>query len=85
MATIDSCRDNLLSVRDRLTASVLGNPNQAELLIVGLLAQGHVLIQGAPGLGKTTLAKTMAAAIGSTFKRIQFTPCLLYTSDAADE
>lgn len=70
-------RDELLRIKEILSQSVLGNDRQAELLLVGLLAKGHVLIQGAPGLGKTSLAKSMAASIGGEFKRIQFTPDLL--------
>ena len=77
MAATHTHRDELLRIKDILSQSVLGNDRQAELLIIGLLAKGHVLIQGAPGLGKTSLAKTMAAAIGGIFKRIQFTPDLL--------
>ena len=60
-----------------LTSSLLGARMSAECLITGLLAEGHVLIQGAPGLGKTTLAKVLARSIDCVFKRIQFTPDLL--------
>jgi MoxR-like ATPase len=46
-------------------------------LIIGLLADGHVLVEGLPGLAKTTAVKTLAAAIHGSFRRIQFTPDLL--------
>lgn len=46
-------------------------------LILGLLAQGHVLLEGMPGLAKTLAIKTLAAAINAKFSRIQFTPDLL--------
>jgi MoxR-like ATPase len=62
---------------DVLTSHLLGAETAAELLITGLLADGHVLIQGGPGLGKTTLARTLAESLDCGFKRIQFTPDLL--------
>ena len=56
---------------------MLGAEEEAYWLIVALLAHGHVLIQGAPGIGKTTLAQTLASGIAGSFKRVQFTPDLL--------
>ena len=60
-----------------LTKTVLGSEESSFLLLTALLADGHVLIQGAPGIGKTTLAEALARSIHSKFKRIQFTPDLL--------
>lgn len=60
-----------------MTATVLGAEDPAQLLLVALLSNGHVLIQGPPGVGKTTLAQTLASCIDGTFSRIQFTPDLL--------
>ncbi len=60
-----------------LSAHVIGAEKPAEMLLTALLADGHVLIEGAPGIGKTTLAHTLASAMGGVFKRIQFTPDLL--------
>ncbi|MES2980830.1 MAG: AAA family ATPase [Verrucomicrobiota bacterium] len=60
-----------------LSATVIGAEKPAEMLLTALLADGHVLIEGAPGIGKTTLAHTLASSIGGVFKRIQFTPDLL--------
>ncbi|GAG43162.1 unnamed protein product, partial [marine sediment metagenome] len=54
-----------------------GKNDLKEILLVALLAQGHVLIEGIPGTGKTTLARTFAQAIGGSFKRIQGTPDML--------
>jgi MoxR-like ATPase len=55
----------------------IGSPRIARLLLVALFARGHVLLEGVPGVAKTTLAKTFAATLGCRFKRIQFTPDLL--------
>jgi MoxR-like ATPase len=68
---------DLQPLYDNLTSNLLGSERSAELLITGLLAEGHVLIQGAPGLGKTTLAKILAQSLDCEFRRIQFTPDLL--------
>lgn len=68
---------NLKRLHARLTDTVLGSEEAASLLLTALLARGHVLIEGAPGIGKTTLGHTLATSIGGVFKRIQFTPDLL--------
>jgi MoxR-like ATPase len=67
-------REKLEQLNDRMTATVLGAEVPAKLLLVALLSNGHVLIQGAPGVGKTSLAKTLATCIDGTFSRVQFTP-----------
>lgn len=67
----------LHTLRERLAAAVLGSEEAGGLLLTALLAKGHALIEGAPGVGKTSLAQTLANGIGGTFKRIQFTPDLL--------
>jgi len=54
-----------------------GKPDVVELALVSLLARGHVLIEDVPGVGKTTLARALAQAIGSDMKRVQFTSDLL--------
>lgn len=69
--------DRLHQLGDRLTRAVLGSEQAGNLLLIALLAKGHALIEGAPGVGKTSLAQTLANGIGGTFKRIQFTPDLL--------
>jgi len=56
---------------------IVGQDNLLERLIVALLARGHILVEGVPGLAKTMAVKTLAGAIGGTFHRIQFTPDLV--------
>src|SRR3954464_339066 len=56
---------------------VVGAERPTRALIVALVARGHVLVQGVPGLGKTLLAKTLARALGGEFKRVQGTPDLM--------
>ena len=56
---------------------IIGKDQEVQLTVVGLLAQGHMLIEDVPGVGKTMLAKSLARSIGCSFKRIQFTPDML--------
>ncbi len=56
---------------------VVGQKNLLERMLIGLLCDGHLLLEGVPGLAKTTAVKTLAATIRTTFQRIQFTPDLL--------
>jgi len=70
-----------VALRDRVVGEVaqvyIGPEEVVTLLLASMLARGHVLLEGVPGLAKTTLAKAMAQAIGCDFRRIQFTPDLL--------
>jgi MoxR-like ATPase len=56
---------------------IVGQKNMVERLLIGLLANGHILLEGVPGLAKTLAVKTLASAIKAKFQRIQFTPDLL--------
>jgi MoxR-like ATPase len=56
---------------------IVGQKHMVERLLIGLLANGHILLEGVPGLAKTLAIKTLAAAIDARFQRIQFTPDLL--------
>jgi MoxR-like ATPase len=67
----------ILELRQALTGVIVGQTVLLDRLVIGLLANGHVLVEGLPGLAKTTAVKTLAAAIHGSFRRIQFTPDLL--------
>jgi MoxR-like ATPase len=62
---------------DNVSRVIVGKQKCVELLTVALLADGHVLLEDVPGMGKTLMAKCLARSIGGTFKRVQFTPDLL--------
>ncbi|MEL0637222.1 MULTISPECIES: AAA family ATPase [Marinomonas] len=64
-------------LKDHLNHAVIGQPDLTNELLVALIANGHVLLEGPPGIAKTTAAKALASAIDSRFQRIQFTPDLL--------
>lgn len=59
---------------DEISKKVVGMQNTTRLMLVALLSQGHILLEGNPGLGKTTLARAFAETIGGDFRRIQMTP-----------
>ncbi|MFM8538574.1 MAG: AAA family ATPase [Planctomycetaceae bacterium] len=65
------------AIRHRLEGVLKGKPGVIRDVLVGLLSHGHVLLEDRPGLGKTTLAKALATAIGGGFARVQCTPDLL--------
>ncbi len=70
-------RDNLKALEDNISRVIVGKSEVIKLLLCALLADGHVLLEDMPGTGKTTLAKSLAASLGCSFGRIQFTPDLL--------
>ena len=67
------------TVVDNIRQVVVANPNVIKMSLLGLLCQGHVLLDDFPGVGKTLLAKTLTQSFQANFKRIQFTPDLLPT------
>lgn len=67
----------VLELRKALSQTIVGQADLLDKLVIALLAGGHVLVEGLPGLAKTTAVKTLAAAIDARFRRIQFTPDLL--------
>ncbi len=62
---------------DNVEHVIIGKRDTVELTLIGLLAQGHLLIEDVPGVGKTMLARAIAKSIGCSFRRIQFTPDML--------
>ncbi|NQT16112.1 MAG: AAA family ATPase, partial [Planctomycetes bacterium] len=67
----------ILRLRAELGKAVVGQEEMISRLMVGLLTNGHILLEGVPGLAKTTAIKSMAQALSTQFQRIQFTPDLL--------
>ncbi|NII09816.1 MoxR family ATPase [Oleiagrimonas sp. C23AA] len=64
-------------LREELSKAIIGQPHLVECLLIALLADGHLLVEGAPGLAKTTAIKALAARVEADFHRVQFTPDLL--------
>lgn len=73
----DSFQDRFERLVDQIGSVVVTSRRNIRLALLGLFAQGHVLLEGLPGVGKTLLAKTIASSIDGEFSRIQFTPDLL--------
>ena len=69
--------ESILLLQKKMNASIIGQENIVERLIIGLLANGNLLVEGLPGLAKTRAVRAMADTIESKFSRIQFTPDLL--------
>lgn len=67
----------VIQLKDALQHRILGQPELVESLLLALLADGHLLVEGAPGLAKTTAIKALAAGLQGDFSRIQFTPDLM--------
>jgi MoxR-like ATPase len=72
-------RSTIEATRDNIERVIVGKTAEIELILVALASAGHILLEDVPGTGKTLLAKSLAASISGTFKRIQFTPDLLPT------
>ncbi len=73
--------DDFRSIAERVVENVerviVGKHYEVQLALIALICRGHLLIEDVPGVGKTTLAKSLARSLGCTFKRMQFTPDLL--------
>jgi MoxR-like ATPase len=76
MQEIQSIAETLIENVEKV---IVGKKGSVRLVVIGLLCQGHVLIEDVPGTGKTMLAKSLAKSIGGSFNRIQFTPDMLPT------
>jgi MoxR-like ATPase len=72
-----TARDKILALREAIGATIKGKQATIELAIVALLAEGHLLIEDVPGVGKTTLGHALARSLDCDFRRIQFTSDLL--------
>ncbi|MGD9497231.1 MAG: AAA family ATPase, partial [Armatimonadota bacterium] len=66
-------------IADNIERVIIGKREAVERVLVAMIARGHVLLEDVPGVGKTMLARSLAASIGGEFRRIQFTPDLLPT------
>ena len=69
--------ESMQRARENIQQVIVGKDEQINLALVAVLCEGHILVEDVPGIGKTTLAKSIAASLGCTFRRIQFTPDLL--------
>ncbi|GIK63622.1 MAG: ATPase [Chloroflexota bacterium] len=74
MNIVQSVAERLI---DNVARVIIGKRNEIRMTVLGLLCQGHVLLEDVPGVGKTMMAKALARSIGATFSRIQFTPDML--------
>jgi MoxR-like ATPase len=76
-SVLGGARDLAQAVLTEVSRAYLGPPAITDALLTAVVARGHVLVEGIPGIAKTTLVKAFAAAMGCSFRRIQFTPDLL--------
>ena len=76
-AELDECFDYINKCRSEVAKRVVGQKDVVDGIITALIAGGHVLLEGVPGLAKTLAVKTFADVSGLEYKRIQFTPDLL--------
>lgn len=77
VSEIEAARERLAEVRRQVGRVYIGDTNSVDLMIVALLSRGHVLLEGVPGIAKTTLVKAFAITLGCSIRRVQFTPDLL--------
>ena len=72
--TVDAAKSGLERIVNNVTTVIIGKEEPVRLVVLSLIAKGHVLLEDLPGTGKTTLASSLARSIECDFKRIQFTP-----------
>ena len=77
MALVEQCAAACRDIKQQLSRTVIGQKSVIDLMLITLLARGHALLVGVPGLAKTLLVSSLARALGLSFGRIQFTPDLL--------
>lgn len=73
----DALNDRIARVLNNVDRVLIGKRQAAELAVVALIANGHILLEDVPGVGKTMLVRALAKSLGAEFKRVQFTPDLL--------
>ena len=76
-ANLEKARQLAEKIVKNVEIVMVGKPEAVQLAVIALISQGHLLIEDAPGVGKTMLARSLAKSISCTFKRIQFTPDML--------
>ena len=76
---VEDIRQMAARIRENVQRVIVGKDEAINLAIIALLCRGHILVEDAPGIGKTTLAKALAQSLKCTFRRIQFTPDLMPT------
>jgi len=76
-AEVDAFRVSIATLKDEIAKTIVGNESVVDGVLMCLLAGGHALLEGVPGLGKTMLVKTLAEALSLQFSRVQFTPDLM--------
>jgi MoxR-like ATPase len=80
-----AARDDIIALGKRIGQSIIGQDTMVERLLLGLLANGHLLVEGLPGLAKTRAIKSLAKKLDSELSRVQFTPDLLPTDITGSE
>ena len=74
---LTTINESVQTLKKEIQKTIIGQDKTIDILLTGLLSDGHILLEGVPGLAKTTAVKTLASAIGLGFHRVQFTPDLL--------
>ena len=77
MSDIEGVRELYDQVREELGKVIVGQQDTVELLLVAVLCEGHVLIEGVPGTAKTLMVRALSRVLGCSFNRAQFTPDLM--------
>jgi MoxR-like ATPase len=77
MTDVKETLDLIRRIKENIAKVIVGKERAVELVLCALICGGHVLIEDAPGLGKTTLVSALARSLSCSFKRIQFTPDVL--------
>ncbi|HRX16888.1 MAG TPA: MoxR family ATPase [Spirochaetota bacterium] len=75
--TAEMASELLIKIKNNIAKAITGQSESVDLILTAMIAKGHILLEGVPGVAKTLLAKTFAASLGLTYSRIQFTPDLM--------